>query len=418
MFALVDCNNFYASCERVFNPKWREKPLVILSNNDGCVIARSNEAKALGIPMGAPFFKYKKFIEAHNIVVCSSNYTLYGDMSSRVMKTLREFSPDIQVYSIDEAFLILPNKDLIEYGKKIRRTVLQWTGIPVSIGIAATKTLAKVANHHAKKSPDSGGVCILNSQSVIDKILDTLPVTEIWGIGSRLGKRLNSKRIVTAKDFRDAGDGMLKKHLSIVGLRIAMELRGISCLPLEEIPSKKKSITCSRAFGNPIDSLEELHEAIASYTARAAEKIREQESLATTMIIFAELHPFNKDCPGHFHVRVVLPEPTNYTPHLIHHAKSAILELFQKGNTYRKAGIILDNLVPDQNYQRDLFATQYNDTEKQRRIMKVVDAINKQYGRDILHTAAEGIEKTWKMKQQMCSAKFTTCWNGLIKIKI
>lgn len=418
MFALTDCNNFYASCERVFNPKWIGKPIVVLSNNDGCVIARSNEAKALGIPMGAPFFQYRDLMRAHDVIVCSSNYTLYGDMSARVMRTLREFSPDMQIYSIDEAFLGLPEKGSYDYGMKIRSTVLQWTGIPVSIGIAATKTLAKVANKHAKKNPQSGGVYVLDNQKSIDEILDTLPLTEIWGIGRRLALRLNRKGIITAKDFRDADDALIKKSISVVGLRTAMELRGISCLPLDEVPPPKKSVTCSRAFGKPIDALPELQEAIASYAARAAEKIREQESLATSLLVFVELHPFVQDGTGHFHVRVSLPEPTDYTPHLIYYAKAAVSELFQEGNRYRKAGIILDDLVPGQCYQGDLFAPQTIDKDKQRRIMRLVDTLNESYGYTIIQTAAEGVSNGWRMKQHFRSSKFTTDWDGLLKIKI
>jgi DNA polymerase V len=418
MFALIDCNNFYASCERVFKPKWVGKPIVVLSNNDGCVIARSNEAKVLGIPMGAPFFQYKDLIRAHNVIVCSSNYTLYGDMSARVMRTLKEFSAKMQIYSIDEAFLLLQENDLLEYGKYIRSTVLQWTGIPVSIGIAPTKTLAKIANRHAKKNFHTGGVYVLNNQQVTDHILDNLPVTEIWGIGRNLGLRLNRKGIITAKDFRDADDTLIKKSLSVVSLRTVMELRGISCLPLEELPPSKKTVTCSRAFGKPVDNLKELHEAIAFYASRAAEKIRGQDSLATMMTVFVELHPFNKDRPGNYHVRVSLPEPTDYTPHLIHYAKTAADALFQQGNRYRKAGIILDDLVPDHCYQRDLFAPQHIDYEKQKRIMKLVDHVNEHYGHNILHSAAEGVSKSWKMRQHLRSAKFTTDWDELLKIKI
>jgi DNA polymerase V len=417
MFALVDCNNFYASCERVFNPRWEGRAIVVLSNNDGCVIARSNEAKALGIPMGAPFFQCRQLIEAHHVIVCSSNYTLYGDMSSRVMRTLKEFSPDMQIYSIDEAFLILRETQLLEYGRNLRRTVLQWTGIPVSVGIAPTKTLAKVANRFAKKNPAAGGVFVLDDQMKINEILDSLPVTEIWGIGSKLGQRLNRLGIMTAKDFRDADDGQIRKVLSVVGLRCAMELRGISCLPLEEIPAPKKSVTCSRAFGKPIDNLPELSEAVASYAARAAEKMREQESLATVMVIYVELHPFNRD-RGFFHVKASFPEPTDYTPHLISYAKAAAAELFQEGNAYRKAGVILDGLVPDNSYQRDLFAAHPVSPEKQKKAMRLMDSLNAHYGRNILHTAAEGVKKSWKMRQHLRTPKFTTSWDELLKIKI
>lgn len=417
MFALVDCNNFYASCERVFNPKWERKPIVVLSNNDGCVIARSNEAKALGIPMGAPYFQYKELMRAHDVIVCSSNYTLYGDMSSRVMRILSDFSRNLQIYSIDEAFLRLSEKDPIQQAKLIRSTVLQWTGIPVSIGIGSTKTLSKAANRHAKKNSHLGGFFCLDSQLRENEILDLMPVDEIWGIGRGLAEKLRAKGVFTAKDFRDAEDSFIQKHLSVVGLRIAMELRGISCLPLCEVPALKKSITNSRSFGRPIDCLRELHEAVSSYASRAAEKMREQNSLATAMTVYLEPHPFTKE-RGAFHVRVVLPEPTDYTPRLIHFAKMAATTLFIRGSRYRKAGIILDGLVPDHCYQRDLFAPRHLDFEKEKKIMSAVDALNARYGKSTLHSLAEGLHKSWRMKQHLRSSYFTTDWKDLLTIKI
>lgn len=413
MFALVDCNNFYASCERVFNPKLQNRPVVILSNNDGCIVARSNEAKALGIPMGAPFFKWKEFIRGHDVAALSSNYALYADISGRIMQILNQFTPELQVYSIDESFLILTGNDLVEQGRRIRETVLQWTGIPVSIGIASTKTLAKVANHKAKKDPNNLGVCYLNDPI---PVLDTLPVTEIWGIGARLGQRLNKLGIVTAKDFRDAPDKLIQKHVSIVGLRTAMELRGISCLPLQEIPPAKKSIACTRTFGRWITSLDELNEAVASYTARAAEKARAQHSLATLLTVFIVEHSTERSDIQAYHVRIVLPQPTAYTPHLIHYAKAATEKLFKRGVTYRKAGVILDALVPDHSYQQDLFAKQSSD--KQNKLMKAVDHLNQHFGHKVLQTAAEGLKKPWQMARKSCSPSYTTKWEDLLTIKI
>jgi len=422
MFALVDCNNFYVSCERVFHPKWVGKPVVVLSNNDGCVIARSNEAKALDIPMGAPYFRYKHLLDAHSVIVCSSNYTLYGDMSARVMKLLENFSPDMQVYSIDEAFLSIKKKNLLSYGKTMRKTILQCTGIPVSIGMAPTKTLAKAANHCAKKNAATGGVFLLDTRQAIDAVLERLPVTDIWGIGKRYGIKLHRLGIITAKDLRDADDALIKKHLTIVGFRTALELRGISCLPLEEIPRPKKSVTCSRAFGRPIDNLEELNEAVASYTARAAEKIRAHKLLTTMMSVFVELHPFVEHSCRCFHLRVTFPEPLDFTPILIHYAKTATKALFKKGCRYRKAGIILDRLVPHHSFQYDLFTPKNFNKEKQRQVMNTVDRMNEQFGHAIIHTAAEGVNKeisqSWKMRRNHCSAHFTTNWNELLVIKI
>ena len=418
MFALVDCNNFYASCERVFNPKWKNQPIVVLSNNDGCIIARSNEAKALGIPMGAPFFQYKDMLKAHNVIVCSSNYTLYGEMSERVMGTLKQFSPDIQIYSIDEAFLALQGENLMDQGLKIRETVLRWTGIPVSIGIAKTKTLAKAANNYAKKNKSSEGVIVLEDKEKIEALLDYMPVTDIWGVGSRLGKRLNILGISTAKQFMEADDILLKKHLSVVGLRTAMELRGINCLSLDELPAPKKSITCSRAFGKPIESLSDLSEAVATYTATAAEKVRSQGSLASEMTVFVEFHPFRRDIPNSIYSKIIFPEPTNYTPNLITYAKTALEPIFQQDKKFRKAGIILEGLVPEDSFQRDLFVVKNKDDLKQKILMQTIDEINGSFGRNIVHSAAEGVQPAWKMRRNRKTSHFTTRWNELLTIKI
>lgn len=418
MYALIDCNNFYASCERVFNPKWKNKPIVVLSNNDGCVVARSNEAKALGIPMGAPFFQYKELMKAHDVIVCSSNYTLYGEMSGRVMESLKSFSLDMQVYSVDEAFLALHEQNLMDQGLKIRETILKWTGIPVSVGIAKTKTLAKVANAHAKKNKTTGGVFILEGQEQIDAILDEMPVTEIWGIGGRLGKRLSILGISTAKQFKEADDTLIKKHLSVVGLRTAMELREISCLPLTEIPAPKQSITCSRAFGRPVETLEELSEAVSSYTANAAEKVRSQGSMASEMTVFVEFHPFRRDIPNSLYSKIIFPEPTNYTPHLITYAKTVLEKLYQPEKQYRKTGIILESLVPDNCFQRDLFTEPDENEEKYKVLMQTIDDLNEEFGHNIVHSAAEGVVSGWRMKQNRRTSRFTTRWNELLTIKI
>ncbi len=418
MFALVDCNNFYASCERVFHPEWNNRPIVVLSNNDGCVIARSNESKALGIPMGAPFFQCKAIIEAHDIVVCSSNYTLYGDMSDRVMNTLKPFAVDFQVYSIDEAFLHIDCEDYHALGREIRETVIKWTGIPVSVGIAPTKTLAKIANHKAKKEPVNNGVFVLDKEEVIEASLATFPVNDIWGIGRRWSKKLNRLGIQTAEQFKNTPDDLIKKHLTVIGLRTAWELRGTSCLTLEEVPPIKKSVTCSRAFGKPVDNLEELQEAVSSYAARAGEKIRSQDSMATSMLVFVELHPFNRSASNFFHVRVVLTQPTDYTPHLIKYARQAAETLYQSRQKYRKAGIILDGLVPNNHYQTDLFAPSTASFDKQRKLMNVVDQLNEKYGHRIIRSAAEGTAKEWQMKRRLCTPHYTTQWDEILTVRI
>lgn len=417
MFALVDCNNFYASCERVFNPKWNNRPLIILSNNDGCVIARSNEAKALEIPMGAPYFKWKQTIQAHDVVVCSSNYALYGDMSNRVMHSLKSFAYDFQIYSIDEAFLSLKGSDLLKDGKEIRHTVLRNTGIPVSIGIAPTKTLAKVANHKAKKDPSTDGIFLFKDKESIDQTLDALPVTEIWGIGKQSGVKLLKVGIHSAKQLRDAPDALIKKHLSVTGLRTVWELRGTSCIPLSEIPPIKQSVTCSRTFGEPIETLNELNQAIATFTARTAEKIRTQDSLATTMLVFVTLHPYNHPGQSYFHIRVTLQQPTDYTPHLITHAKQAMSQLFTEGLRYRKAGVILDGLVPNNNFQQDLFTPKTVSVEKQTKAMQVMDQLNKKFGHRVIRSTAEGMTKHSKPIQNLCTPHYTTSWDDILTVK-
>lgn len=418
MYALIDCNNFYASCERVFHPEWNNRPIVVLSNNDGCVIARSNESKALGIPMGAPLFKCKDIIDAHNIVVCSSNYTLYGDMSDRVMQTLKGFAVDFQIYSIDEAFLRIECDDYESYGKNIRETVLKWTGIPVSVGIAPTKTLAKIANHKAKKEPENNGVFVLDVPEKVENALDKFPIHDIWGIGKRWALKLAKLGVQTAGQFKDLPDELIKKHLTVFGLRTAWELRGTSCLQLEEKPPAKKSVTCSRAFGRPVDNLEELQEAVSTYAARAGEKIRSQSSLATTMLVFVELHPFSRSSSNFFHIRVTFPQPIDYSPHIIHYARQAAEKLFKPSQKYRKAGIILDGLVPNNTFQTDLFAPPSKHHGKQRQVMKLVDQINEKYGHNIVRSAAEGTTKSWRMKRHRCTPHYTTQWDELLTIQI
>ena len=297
VFALVDCNNFYASCERVFNPMLEGEPVVVLSNNDGLVVARSNEAKALGIGMGVPEFQIRPLLRAHHVRVLSSNYTLYGDMSQRVMETLETFCPDLEVYSIDEAFLSLvgfERHDLTEYGRQIRRMVKQWTGIPVSVGIAETKTLAKIANRIAKRTPDLGGMFDLLDCSDRETVLDRVAVEDVWGIGRNHARVLNQHGITTALQLRGVDDQWIRKRMGIVGLRLVMELRGVSCLDLEQCPAPKQSLTCSRAFGTLIHTLAEMEEAISVYTSRVAEKLRRERLAATVLTVCLTTNEFKE----------------------------------------------------------------------------------------------------------------------------
>lgn len=419
LFALVDCNNFYASCERVFNPQLIGKPLVVLSNNDGCVIARSKEAKILGVPMGAPAFQYAELFKRHRVIVRSSNFALYGDMSHRVMQTLEHFSQDMQIYSIDEAFLDLSHIDdckALADCKEIRSTVLQWTGIPVSIGIAPTKTLAKAANLIAKKSASLEGVFSIDlSQN--ESILKNIPVEEIWGIGRRMTNFLNRHSIKFAWDFATAKDDWIKKHLNIVGLRTAWELRGISCLPLEQLRANKKSITTSRSFSYRVTSLEELSEAIASYTAHAAEKLRDENSLAGALEVFLTTgtHGENSYYSNQAHIKI--PQPTSFTPALIQYAKKGLQCVYRPGFLYKKVGVTLHDLVSENCFQQDLFVRQGN-LHKQQTLMQLMDEANRRYGRNTLKFAAEGLSQQWKMKQDKRSPCYTTRWEDLLTIHI
>jgi DNA polymerase V len=417
LFALVDCNNFYVSCERVFNPTLHKKPVVVLSNNDGCVIARSKEAKALGIPMGAPTFQYKELFHKHGVAICSSNYALYGDMSRRVMETLATFTSDIQVYSIDEAFLLLDSDTAYSCARKMREVVFQWTGIPISIGIGSTKTLAKAANHIAKSDPKADHVFAIEESSR-ETILRSLPVEEIWGIGSRIAAFLHPNGIKTAWDFLSADDAWIRRHLSVVPLRTAWELRGNSCLALESLRAPRKGIMCSRSFGRTVTKEEELYEAVASYTARAAEKMRRQDSLASYLEVFVIPNRFHPKEAFRNHIQIVLPKPMSYTPLLIHYAKYGLGMLFRKGERYKKVGVMLGGLIPKEHDQLDLFLTDDMQTTKQSEAMVVFDQINQSFGRKVLRFAAEGLQQSWKMKQHRRSNRFTTRWEELLSIKL
>lgn len=418
LIALVDCNNFYVSCERVFNPRLCGKPVVILSNNDGCVIARSNEAKGLGIPMGAPAFQYRDLFQRHNVFVFSSNYALYGDMSHRVMQTLAQFTPDIEIYSIDEAFLKLGAEEPEAFAQRIRQTVLQWTGIPVSIGISPTKTLAKVANRHAKKSQLGQGVFILTDPNLRKILLSELLVEDVWGIGRKISTTLKKYGIHTAWDLAQTEEAWIKKTFSIVTLRTALELRGISCLSMNEAPPDKKSITTSRSFSRPITEEQELTEALSTYVARAAEKLRDQGSLASFIEVFLETSRFKENGAYFAAIPITLPEPSNYTPLLIHHAKQGLHALFKKGLEYKKCGILLGGLVPSKAFQSDLFAKHKISIEKQRKLMLLIDKTNARYGTDTLKWAAQGLAQSWKMRQEHTSPRFTTRWSDLLSIRI
>ncbi len=418
LVALIDCNNFYVSCERVFNPKLNNRPVAVLSINDGCVVARSKEVKELGVPMGAPAFEWKEIFRKNGVIVLSSNYALYGDMSARVMSILSQFSPEIQIYSIDEAFLKIPAAQATQIASQIRKTVLQWTGIPVSVGVSFTKTLSKVANKCAKKDAVHGGYFVMDAPDLIQEQLKKLPVIDVWGIGRQTAKFLFRYGIRTALEYAQCDDEWLKKHLKVGGVRMAWELRGVSCLELEEIPPPKQTIISSRSFGYPVTEWEELAESLAMHATTAAEKLRDQESLASYLEVFLTTYP---NRPGEFYARkipVVLPEPTAYTPTLITFAKLALGKIFRKGLEYKKTGILLAGLVPQDRYQPDLFVGHKPALEKQQAISHVVDKLNRKFGYSIVKYAAEGIKQGWGSKRSNFTPRYTTKWNEILKINI
>ncbi len=398
-YALIDCNNFFVSCERVFNPKLLKRPVVILSNNDGCVISRSKEAKDLKIPMGAPAFQCRETFLKHNVAVLSSNFALYGDMSERVMSVLEDFGLPMEIYSIDEAFLELPD----DLAAEIRSRVHRWTGIPISVGIGATKTQAKVANDLAKKRED--GICHLSDPA---SIFMTLPVREVWGIGSQIASALNQLGIYYVGELIGQTDAWIQKHFSITLLRTVFELRGVSCLALEELAPPKKGIVCSRSFGKLISSLSELKEAVATFTAQGAEKLRAQYSVAAYMGVFV----IGKDrCPRS--ASRALTIPTSYTPHLISHAHQLLSEIYSEGQSYRKAGIMFHQISPQDETQLDLFQASGS-----KDLMSIVDDINRKKRKRALFFAAEGTSFAWKPRSGHRSANFTTQWKELLTIQL
>jgi len=419
LFALVDCNNFYVSCERVFNPGLDGKPVVVLSNNDGCVIARSNEAKAIGIGMGVPLFKIRDTIKRHGVHVYSSNYALYGDMSQRIMEILSDFSPDVEPYSIDEAFLGLSGFtgcDRAEYGYSIRSRVKQWTGIPVSVGIAETKTLAKIANQIAKKSGKANGVLDLAESGYTADALAATDVEDIWGVGRSYSKILRSFGIDNALQLRAAPDTFIRKRMGITGLRILQELRGVSCYPVEQCPPPKKEITVSRAFKHPVHDKTDIDEAVAAYTSRAAEKLREAHLEANVLVVFLMTNPYSRE-RRYFNIKTMrLPFSTSDTAKLIKYARAGIDEIYREGYLYKKAGVVFRDLSSDSFTQTVLFDCKHG--EHSGKIMRVFDGINKRFGSGSVRYAATGstMHRRWKTVFQHRSPSYTTNWDQLPRV--
>ncbi len=417
MFALVDCNNFYVSCERVFNPALQGRPVVVLSNNDGCVVARSNEVKALGIKMGIPAFQIRAQIEKHGIEVYSSNYALYGDMSRRVMETLGTFTPDLEIYSIDEAFLGLDGlavADLPACGREIRQTVLQWTGIPVSVGIAPTKTLAKIASHIAKKTPGSVGTYVLKMDQLA-QVLGCIEVGDIWGIGPGFAARLRKLGIKTAWQLHNADDDLILRKLNVMGVKLVHELRGESRFGLEVNPPPNKNVAASRSFGRPVETLEELREAVASYVTRGAFKLRRQRLAAGMLAVYVRTNIFKENETRYCNVKAMeLPVATNDTAELIHYALQLTDQIYRSGCRFKKAGIMLERLVPQEQVQLNLF----DDVDRHRsgKLMAVVDRINFRLDGN-LQFAAAGLDKPWKMIANRRSPHYTTQWSDLLRVR-
>ena len=416
--ALIDCNNFYASCERIFNPRLIGKPIVVLSNNDGCIITRSAEAKELGIKMGEPYFKAKKIIDKNNVRVFSSNYSLYGDISQRVMETLARFASDVEIYSIDEAFLGLngfENYELSKYCKYIRRTIKQWVGIPVSIGVSTTKTLSKIANNLAKKNKEYDGVCILKSWFDINEALKLTPIEDVWGIGRRLSVFLKKYKINTAYDFTQLDKGWIRKNMGVVGEKTFLELCGVSCIELELIPSDKKSCCVSRSFSKPVEKIDDLEESVSSYGTRVAKKIREEGLVAESMSIFVLTNYFNRKEKQYSNsVKLQLPYPTNNSIKIVKRALEGIRKIYREGYRYKKAGVILYGLTKAKQTRGLL---DY-DRENSDSIMNTLDRINERYGSSTIRLASEGVDKSWSMRRESVSPCYTTRFDDLVEAKL
>lgn len=419
MFALIDCNNFYASCERVFRPDLNGKPIVVLSNNDGCVIARSNEAKAVGIPMGAPAFEYEKLFQQHSVHVYSANFALYGDMSNRVMSVLENYSPEIEIYSIDECFLKLQgfeHFDLQDYGNQMRQKVIKWTGIPISVGIAPTKALSKVANRIAKKYTEkTGGVYIIDSEEKRIKALKWLKVEDVWGIGRQHSKRLNALGVKTAYDFTQLDDPLVKKQMAIVGLRLKHDLQGIPTLDLEEI-QPKKNIATTRSFETNYTEFEQLRERVSTFAVSCAEKLRKQHSCCNSLMVFIHTNGHRKDLPQYSRNMVMkLPFPTNSGIELSKFATQALHHIFKQGFSYKKAGVIVLDFTPENMLQQSLFE---NRNKKHIPLMQAVDKMNATFGQQKIRLASQDPKRVWKMKQEKLSPRYTTNLNDIITINL
>jgi len=423
-YALIDCNSFYASCEKVFRPDLAGKPVVVLSNNDGMIIARSAEAKKLGIEMAEPYFKIKEELEKHGVAVFSSNYELYGDLSMRVMSVLEQFSPDVEIYSIDEAFIdfgrdwAVTDGDLTLRAREIKERVLRWTGVPVSVGIAETKTLAKVANRIAKKSPKTGGVLDLTGSPYREEALRRTSLKDIWGVGRQLTKRLGAMGMTNALDLSKADTRLIRQEFGVTLLRTVIELRGQSCIPIGDAPSAKQGICSSRSFGRPVETLDEMREAVAVYASRVAEKLRAQESAASAMDVYITTNRFRDDEPQYSaHLAFELPMATADTRELVEYAVVALGKIYREGYRYKKAGITVSGIVPANQVQLSLFGGDEGiDRTRREKLSSAIDSLNSRMGRGTVQSAATGIVPAWEMRREMKSPSYTTSWKELARV--
>ena len=415
VFALIDCNAFYVSCERVFNPKLNNKPVMALSNNDGCIIARSKEAKALGIKMGVPLFKVKDIVERENVIVFSSNYTLYADMSRRVMNIISEFTPSIEVYSIDEAFIELTNMnvDYESYARHMRKVILQYTGIPVSIGIASTKTLTKVANHIAKDDESLEGVCSLIQHENLDQVLEDTNVADVWGVGRQLSKKLIANGIFNAKLLKNCEDAWVRKMMSVNGLKTVSELREISCLDLEETSATRKSCCTTRSFGKPLINLEDIEQAVTTFARRATERIRGENLIASTVSVFLRTNPFDRNRYYSNSSTTTLSYPTYDTVQIVKTALQLTKIIFRENYKYKKAGVLLSGFYEKGTETKDLFSEARYRSPK---LMSAVDQINERYGSDTIQIATECQMGKWKQKRKNCTQSYTTQLDNVLLI--
>jgi DNA polymerase V len=421
MIAIVDCNNFYASCERVFQPALVGVPVVVLSNNDGCVIARSEEAKAVGIKMGAPIHQIKDLISTNRVKVFSSNYVLYGDMSQRVMDTLSTFTPEVEVYSIDESFLYLgghvKNFNLVAYAAEIKQTVKQNTGIPVTVGIAETKTLSKIANRYAKKHHREVGYFIVDSEEKRVEALMATPIGDVWGIGYRYAEMLTRTGITNAYQFSKLPEAWVQQKMSIVGLRMLKELKGFACLDLEDVNPPKKGICTSRSFGSLVKDKQTLCESVTSFASACASKLRLQNSIANTLQVFIMTNRFREQDRQYYGVKTIkLPVATSSSMELTTYALRLLDEIYIPGINYKKAGVIVSGICPDSSIQTGLFDERPR--EKENKLMKVVDAMTKKHGRGTIRVATQGFQPKWSLRSEFLSPCYTTRMDEILTIQI